>query len=125
MATRRRPQPQPTAAQQARKFFADPTMRLAAEAARRGEDWTRVNRAAIPRPAAGPRALRPVHTAAQQRAALSGRPVKAQPTKRQRAVRRRVRKLHRQTVNAFAAIGGLTLLTLFLALVVVGLGRTF
>ncbi len=106
-----KPSPRPrTAAQAARAFYADPAMRLAAEAARNGEDWTQVLRTRPPVATQPPGTRRPV-ASRQVRDAVAGRPVKALPTRRMRSVKRRVRRTERRLVGAFAVLG-IVLLTL-------------
>jgi hypothetical protein len=113
--TKQTPAPVPTAAEQGRRFYADPTMRLAAQAARTNQDWTRVAQASAAGsrvPARSPRAT--VAGTAQARAVRSGRPVRALPTKRARTIKRRVRRTERRLIGAGAVLGIVLLTLVFL-----------
>lgn len=99
--TKRQPPARPTAAEQSRRFYADPTMRIAAEAAR--QNWN----GATP-------VIAPVRASRQVHAVRAGRPVQPLPTRAARRIKRRARRAELRALNGLAVMGVTLLVLIFL-----------
>lgn len=94
-----------TAAQAGRAFYADPAMRLAAEAMRHG----------YPMPTTVPAGTAPgARISRQHRAAVAGRPVRPLPTRAMRTAKRRTRRAQQRATKALAVLGVTLLILIFL-----------